>query len=59
MGAWDTIKATGAGMLGFGMQLTNLDMFFKVSVGFLTCAYLTLKIIELLLRWKNKGKSDE
>jgi hypothetical protein len=59
MGTWDTIKATAAGTFGFVTQLSNLDIFFKVSVGFLTCTYLTMKIVELAIRWRKGANKDE
>jgi uncharacterized protein YunC (DUF1805 family) len=51
----ETIKVTGAGLIGFVTQLTALDLIFKVSIGFLTCCYLTLKCFELVKKhWKGK-----
>lgn len=50
----DTLKVTGAGMVGFIAQLTSLDLFFKVSIGFLTCVYLTVKIVQIIKDLRKK-----
>jgi len=54
----DSIKVWCVGTFGFITQMTNLDIFFKVSIGFLTCCYLTLKIVGWFID-KKKGKEDE
>jgi len=53
--AFDTVKVWCVGSLGFLTQLTNLDLFFKASIGFLTCCYLTLKIIGWFMERKKES----
>jgi hypothetical protein len=50
----ETIRVSAIGVVGFVTQLTALDLFFKVSIGFLTCCYLTVKIFQMVKTGKDK-----
>lgn len=53
----ETTRVSAVGLFGFVTQLTALDLFFKVSIGFLTCIYLTFKIWEMATG--KKGNKDD
>ena len=53
--AMETVRVSTIGVLGFITQLTALDLFFKVSIGFLTCCYLTIKIFQMVKTGKDKN----
>ena len=55
----DSIKVWCVGTFGFIAQLSNLDIFFKASIGFLTCCYLTLKIVGWFIARAKGNKEDE
>jgi len=60
---WDTAKVGGATILGIIPQLTQWDLFFKVSLGFLSCCYISFKCVEAAIslytrfkKWRNNGE---
>jgi hypothetical protein len=55
----EVLKVWCVGSFGFITQLTSLDLFFKASIGFLTCCYLTLKIVGWFIDRKKKGETNE
>ena len=50
----DTLRVGAVGVFGFITQMTALDLFFKVSIGFLTCCYLTFKLCKMFRDWNRK-----